>query len=91
MFDICNYYEQLVSDQLWQLKEQSLEPLSQSFLMDVACVALNSLPNCYVRNLVDKGANLTENEHQDMRDAAIKAIDRAILIVSKNPHESRDE
>ncbi|MCQ8104467.1 late competence development ComFB family protein [Methylomonas sp. SURF-2] len=91
MFDICNYYEQLVYDHLWHLKEISPEPLSQSFLMDVACIALNSLPNCYVCNLVDKGANLTESEHQDMRNDAVKAIERAILIVSENPHETRDQ
>lgn len=90
MFDICNYYEQLVTDQLWQLKEQSEVPLSQSFLMDVACVALNALPNCYVRNLVDKGAAMTEKEHQDMRDAAIKAIEQAVLLVNHRPHDTRD-
>lgn len=90
MFDICNYYEQLVTDQLWQLKEQSEETLSPSFLMDVACVALNSLPNCYVRNLVDKGAGMTEIEHQDMREAAMKAIEQAILVVNRHPHDTRE-
>ncbi|MCK9607690.1 MAG: late competence development ComFB family protein [Methylomonas sp.] len=90
MFDISNYYEQLVTDQLWQLKKQSEETLSQSFLIDVACVALNSLPACYVRNIVDKGAGMTETEHQDMRDAAISAIDHAILVVNRNPHDSRE-
>ncbi|MBS4053110.1 MAG: late competence development ComFB family protein [Methylomonas sp.] len=91
MFDICNYYEQLVTDQLWQLKEQSEETLSPSFLIDVACVALNSLPNCYVRNLVDKGAGMTEIEHQDMREAAMKAIEQAILVVTRHPHDTREE
>lgn len=91
MFDICNYYEQLVTDQLWQLKEKSEGTLSQSFLMDVACVALNSLPNCYVRSLVDKGADLTEKEHEDMRRAAARAIEQDILVVNRHPHDKRDE
>lgn len=91
MFDICNYYEQLVTDQLWQLKEQSEVPLPQSFLMDVACVALNSLPNCYVRSLVDKGASLTEKEHEAMRNAATRAIEQAILVVNRHPHDNRSE
>lgn len=90
MFDISNYYEQLVTDRLWQLKEQSEESFSQSFLIDVACVALNSLPACYVRNIVDKGAGMTETEHQDMRDAAISAIEQAILMVKRHPHDTRD-
>lgn len=91
MFDICNYYEQLVTDELWQLNEKNAEPFTQLFLEDVACLALNSLPCCYVRNLVDKGANMTDREHQDMRLAVIAAVQEAILKVRHNPHDNRHD
>jgi len=89
MFDICNYYEQLVTDQLWRLKENSSEPLSQTFLEDVACLALNSLPTCYVRSLVDKGASMTEKDHNEMRRSAIDAVDKAVAKVKQHPHDQR--
>ena len=89
MFDICNYYEQLVTDQLWQLRENSSEQLSQTFLEDVACVALNSLPTCYVRSLVDKGASMTEMDHNTMRRLAIEAVEKAVIRVSQHPHDQR--
>jgi len=90
MLDVVNYYEQLVIDQLWQIAEQEAEPLSRAFLEDVACLALNSLPTCYVRSLVDKSASLTEEEHQNMRSQAKKAIELAIEQVRLRPHEDRD-
>lgn len=89
MFDICNYYEQLVADQLWHLKETAEEPLTQTFLEDVACLALNSLPSCYVRSLVDKGSNMTEQDHVEMRQAVIAAVAKALLKVKQHPHDLR--
>lgn len=89
MFDICNYYEQLVTDQLWQLKEKTSEPFSQTFLEDVACLALNSLPPCYVRSLVDKGASMTEMDHMEMRRIAIEAVEKAMSKVKQRPHDNR--
>lgn len=91
MMFIRNYYEQLVVDQLWELQENSKVPLTLSFLEDVACLALNSLPTCYVRNLVDKGANLTEMEHHELRQKTIEAITKAINTVRNHPHDKRDE
>ncbi|PPD33401.1 MAG: competence protein ComFB [Methylomonas sp.] len=89
MFDITNYYEQLVTDHLWQLKENTTEPLTQSFLDDVACLALNSLPPCYVRNTIDKSAAISENDYQDMRNETSIAIEKAILKVKLHPHDER--
>ena len=91
MFDIANYYEQLVTDHLWQLKQNTTEPLTQSFLDDVACLALNSLPPCYVRNTIDKSAAITELEYQEMRNATGIAIENAILQVRRHPHDDRQE
>lgn len=89
MLDISNYYEQLVTDHLWKLIESGTEAISQAFLEDVACLALNKLPPCYVRNPVDKGANLTELEYQNMSDEVDKAIAEAITQVRRRPHDAR--
>jgi len=89
MLDICNYYEQLVIDHLWLMQQNTQAPLSRTSLEDVACIALNKLPTCYVRNMTDKSANLTERDHEDMRMAVAKAIEQAIVQVSSRPHESR--
>jgi len=92
MLDISNYYEQMVTDQLWKLTEDAkhdAEPISQGFLEDVACLALNKLPPCYVRTLIDKGSSLTELSHQQMSEAVAKAIAEAIEQVRKQPHDAR--
>lgn len=90
MFDINNYYEQLVTDRLWQLKEEAAEPFTQSFLDDVACLALNSLPPCYVRNTIDKSVAITEKDYQDMHNTTNVAIEKAILKVRRHPHDDRN-
>jgi hypothetical protein len=90
MLDISNYYEQLVTDQLWKLTEGAEEPISQGFIEDVACLALNKLPPCYVCNPVDKGANLTELNYLQMSEAVSKAIEEAIEQVKRQPHDARE-
>lgn len=90
MLDICNYYERLVIDHLWRMQENAPEPYSQTFLEDVACLALNDLPTCYVRSMVDKSANTSELDHEAMRIATGKAIEQAMAQVLRRPHESRD-
>ncbi len=87
MLDICNYYEQQVIEQLWRLKEDSPEPLNKSFLEDVACLALNQLPTCYVCNPVDKSARFTELDHEQIRIDVNKAIQQAIKQVRLRPHD----
>lgn len=94
MLDISNYYEQMVTDQLWKLTEDAKhgsEPISQGFLEDVACLALNKLPPCYVRTLIDKGSSLTELSYQQMSEAVAKAIAEAIEQVRLQPHDARYE
>ncbi len=90
MLDVVNYYEQLVIDQLWDIAESEGEPLSRVFLEDVACLALNSLPPCYVRHMIDKSASMSEHDHDLMRIAVEKAIKRAMVQVRLRPHEDRE-
>jgi hypothetical protein len=91
MLDISNYYEQLLTDHLWKMTEESVEPLSQAFIEDVACLALNKLPPCYVRNPIDKSANLTELNCLEMSEAVKKAISEAVEQVRRRPHDAREE
>jgi len=89
MLDVVNYYERLVIDHLWQMKQTSTESFSQDFLEDVACLALNSLPTCYVRSMIDKSANMTESDHKKMQVASERAIAQAMVQVRLRPHEER--
>jgi hypothetical protein len=90
MLNVSNYYEQLVIDHLWKIIESATEPLSQTFLDDVACLTLNKLPPCYVRNTIDKGIHLSEQQYQEMNSAVEAAIQLAIKQVRRQPHENRE-
>lgn len=90
MLDVINYYEQLVIDQLWQVLEAEEEPLTRAYLEDVACLALNSLPTCYVRHMADKSASLSEQEHHDMQEQVRLAIEQAIEQARQRPHHNRE-
>lgn len=90
MLNVSNYYEQLVIDHLWKLVENSPEPLSRTFLDDVACLALNKLPPCYVRNTIDKGIHLNERQYLEMHGAVDEAIRLAVEQVSQRPHDDRE-
>jgi hypothetical protein len=90
MLNIINYYEQLLTDQLWRIAAEATPPLSQSALEDLACLSLNKLPACYVRSPIDKGANLSELEYQDMCVAVSKAIAESMYQVRNCPHDNRE-
>ena len=90
MLDINNYYERLVSDHLWKLIESGEQTMSQTFLEDVACLALNQLPVCYVRSHVDKSSDLSDADYQRMTDAVAVAIEAAIAKVQQRPHDNRE-
>ncbi|MDQ2069240.1 late competence development ComFB family protein [Natronospira bacteriovora] len=85
MFEISNFYEQLVQDYLWKRMESRMERPAHGFVEDVACVALNQLPPRYVRNTVDLGSHLSEEEFARMEDAVEKAVDVAIERVTSRP------
>ncbi|ATG92228.1 late competence development ComFB family protein [Methylomonas koyamae] len=91
MLNINNYYERLVMDQLWKLGEQADQPFSQAFQEDVACLALNRLPPCYVRNTIDKGINVSEAQYLEMVAAVNSAIEQAIRQVTSRPRQDREQ
>ncbi|OAI11289.1 competence protein ComFB [Methylomonas koyamae] len=91
MLNINNYYERLVIDQLWKLGEQADQPFSQAFQEDVACLALNRLPPCYVRNTIDKGINVSEAQYLEMVAAVDSAIEQAIRQVISRPRQDREQ
>ncbi|WP_431067182.1 late competence development ComFB family protein [Methylotuvimicrobium sp.] len=90
MPNISNYYERLVVDQLWNMVQKSKEPLTQDFIDDVACLALNRLPACYVRSIVDKSSYITDQMYQEMENAVTEAIKQAIEQVRLNPRSQRN-
>ena len=90
MLNICNYYEQLVIDRLWKLSEQAPEPFTKAFQEDVACLALNKLAPCYVRNPIDKGLNVSERQYQEMAETVDSAVEQAIEQVKRQPRTDRD-
>lgn len=91
MQNIVNFYEQLVADRLWKLTTSSEQPLHKSFLDDVACLTLNQLPPCYVRNSVDKGIHIGESQQEAMAHAVDTAFQNAIQQVKARPHENRQD
>lgn len=90
MLNICNYYERLVIDRLWKLSGQAEEPFSQGFQEDVACLALNKLPTCYVRNIIDKGIHVSEQQYQEMAVTVELAVAEAMQQVLRRPREDRN-
>ncbi|WKJ90812.1 late competence development ComFB family protein [Methylomonas montana] len=90
MLNISNYYEQLVIDRLWKLAEEAVEPFSQAFQEDVACLALNKLSPCYVRNSIDKSINIGEKQYQEMVEAVDLAITQGIETVQRRTHGDRE-
>lgn len=90
MLDINNYYEKLVSEQLWKIIQNAKQPPSQSFLEDVACVALNNLPTFYVRSLVDVSSHLSDVDHEKMKNAVVAAVETAVEKVRMYPHDDRE-
>ncbi|WP_341327655.1 late competence development ComFB family protein [Methylotuvimicrobium sp. KM2] len=90
MPNINNYYERLVVDQLWSMAQKSKESLTQDFIDDVACLALNRLPACYVRSMVDKSSYITDQIYQEMENEVTEAIKQAIEQVRLNPRGQRN-
>lgn len=90
MLNISNYYEQLVIDRLWKIKEDSEVTLGQAFLEDVACLALNQLPISYVRNSIDKSVYLNEQHCYEMTQEVDRVILLAIQKVRSNPRDESE-
>ncbi|MEA5446786.1 late competence development ComFB family protein [Gammaproteobacteria bacterium AB-CW1] len=85
MFEIGNYYEQLVKDYLWKQMERRSDRPAQGYLEDVVCLALNRLPPRYVRHTVDLGSHLSDEEYAQMEQQVATAVDQAIAQVQARP------
>jgi len=85
VFHIKNFYEQLVQDYLWKRMEGEAKEPWEGFFEDVACLALNRLPNRYVRHTVDLGAHMGDREFADMESQVAEAVDQAIQQVRAHP------
>ena len=90
MLEIYNYYERLVDDHLWKMAQDPDRMLSQVDLEDIACIVLNRLPPCYVRNLIDKAAHLSEKQYQEMHKQVSDAIEIALEQVLNRRSETRN-
>jgi len=78
---IDNYYEKLV---FRQILETIPEPQDESFLDDVACVALNHLPAKYVRHEVDMAFYMTIEERAKIENSVTVAVKNAIDYVNQH-------
>ena len=77
--NIHNYFEKLVRDEIQDKITKNKIENSESFLSDVACVALNQLPSRYVRHDVDMVFYMTAEEREQnnllVKNAVISSID----------------
>lgn len=90
MLNIANYYEQIVIEHLDKITENADFPVSQGFLEDVACIALNKLPANYIRYHVDKGSSLSDVDYLEIHAKVDKVIAEAIEQVRRRPHDLRE-
>jgi hypothetical protein len=77
---IHNYYERPVLEAV-MAKASQFPNLHGDLLADVACVALNRLPNRYIRHDVDLAFYLTERERADNERAVNDAVQYAFEFV----------
>lgn len=81
---INNYYEQIVSEEIFrQLSERGINS-AKDFMADVACVALNRLPPKYYRYEVDMAFYMSLSELQEAKDRVEVAVREAILFVESH-------
>ena len=79
---IHNYYERRV----FEILQKKLPELSGSNIdiADIACVALNHLPPCYIRHDVDMAFYLSSTDRQEMETKVEQVVEDAINTVDKN-------
>jgi hypothetical protein len=81
---ISNYYEQLVLDTIYQALAENRRALNdQTYIDDLACIALNRLPARYIRHSVDLVAHIPDDEHTKMRSSVIEAVDHALRTIRR--------
>lgn len=83
--NVHNYYEKLLMEELTE--RGYLKEYEQDYLEDVACVALNNLPNQYFRFEVDMGFYLESDDYMVMRKQVSKALDEAIAFINEKQRD----
>lgn len=84
--NIQNYYERAVFDEILKQTNtrSSYRDDPNDELVDIACIALNSLPPRYIRHTVDLTFYTTTVEQQEINERVEKAVKDAITFVRKN-------
>ncbi|MDH5393969.1 MAG: late competence development ComFB family protein [Gammaproteobacteria bacterium] len=81
---IHNYYEHLVFDYIDQHVVPNAVGKSDDYFLDIACIALNKLPNRYVRHEVDMAFFLKSDERSEMKKRVRESIKEAQGFIDEN-------
>ncbi|MDH5424483.1 MAG: late competence development ComFB family protein [Gammaproteobacteria bacterium] len=87
--EIHNYYEHLVFDYIDEHIIPNTGGKPDDYFLDIACIALNKLPNRYVRHDVDMAFFLSQKDREDMRTAVRNCVKEAQTFIDQH-FESRD-
>lgn len=79
--NVQNYYEKLVLEELTE--RGFLAGYEQGYVEDIACIALNNLPNQYFRFEVDMGFYMESEDYLLMRKQVKEALDEAIVFINE--------
>jgi hypothetical protein len=79
---IQNYYERLVFEEVLRVAGESAKAVDARLLPDIACVALNHLPPCYIRHEVDFAFYLTDEERENQGRGVREAVAQAFAYVT---------
>lgn len=86
--NVQNYYEKLV---LESLKARGfLSGYEQGYVEDIACIALNNLPNQYFRFEVDMGFFMESEDFMLMQRQVDQALDEAIIFINEKLDQESD-
>ena len=82
---IHNYYESLVFSEIKQVI--AAQSVSNDYIADIACLALNHLPSRYIRHNVDMMFYLSADERAEMDNNVKQAVAKAIEFVDQQGTE----
>jgi hypothetical protein len=82
---IQNYYENKVVGTINRIAQP--KGFNQEQLTDLACLALNNLPNRYYRHEVDLAFYMSAQEHTEIDERVEKAVMYAINYLEKSQNK----
>ncbi len=80
---VHNFYEQLVFERILTIIKENNEPMTQDFVEDIACIALNHLPPRYIRHHVDLSFSINDVERANMHEQVVQAVEDAIEFAKR--------